>query len=178
MTSTKRTMMSVSPKSFGREHRGHARRLEPHGVRLGDDAADDHRHVARAGRAQPSSTSGTSAMCEPDRIDRPTQCTSSATAAADDLLGRQPDALVDHLEAGVAGAYGDLLGAVGVPVEAGLADQQPQPLAELRAGARPPRPHLGERLGAGADADRAADPGRARGTRRTPRAARRPTRRW
>ena len=47
----------------------------------------------------------------------------------DDLLGRQPDALVDDLEAGVAGAYGDLLGAVGVPVETGLADQQPQPAA-------------------------------------------------
>ena len=30
----------------------------------------------------PSSTSGTSSMCEPDRIERPTQCTSSATAAA------------------------------------------------------------------------------------------------
>ena len=29
-----------------------------------------------------SRTSGTSSMCEPDRIDRPTQCTSSATAAA------------------------------------------------------------------------------------------------
>ena len=49
----------------------------------------------------------------------------------DDLLGGQPDALVDHLEAGVAGADGDLLGAVGVPVEARLADQQPQPPAEL-----------------------------------------------
>ena len=29
-----------------------------------------------------SSTSGTSSMCEPERIERPTQCTSSATAAA------------------------------------------------------------------------------------------------
>ena len=73
-------------------------------------------------------------MCEPDRIERPTQCTSSATAAATICSGRQPDALVDHLEAGVAGAHGDLLGAVGVAVEAGLADQQPQPAAELLAG--------------------------------------------
>ena len=44
----------------------------------------------------------------------------------DDLLGRQADALVDDLEAGVAGADGDLLGAVGVPVEARLADEEPQ----------------------------------------------------
>ena len=78
----------------------------------------------------------------------------------DDLLRREPDALVDDLEAGVAGAYGDLLGAVGVPVETGLADQQPQPAAQLLAG----RPdaladggQLGARLG---DADRAADAGR------------------
>ncbi len=54
----------------------------------------------------------------------------------DDLLGREPDALVDDLEAGVAGAYGDLLGAVRVAVEPGLADQQPQPAArpQLLAG--------------------------------------------
>ena len=30
----------------------------------------------------PSRTAGTSSMCDPDRIERPTQCTSSATAAA------------------------------------------------------------------------------------------------
>jgi len=52
----------------------------------------------------------------------------------DDLLGRQPDALVDDLEAGVACPDRHLLGAVGVPVEAGLAHQQPQPPAELLAG--------------------------------------------
>lgn len=32
-------------------------------------------------RRSRASTSGTSSACEPDRIDRPTQCTSSATAA-------------------------------------------------------------------------------------------------
>ena len=52
----------------------------------------------------------------------------------DDLLGREPDALVDDLEPGVARAYGDLLGAVGVSVQARLADQQPQPPAELLTG--------------------------------------------
>ena len=61
----------------------------------------------------------------------------------DDLRGGEPDALVDDLEAGVARPHRHLLGAVGVPVEPGLADQQPQPPAELLAGgphrARAPR---------------------------------------
>ena len=77
----------------------------------------------------------------------------------DDLLGREPDALVDHLEARVARTYGDLLGAVGVTVEPRLADQQPQPAAQLLAG----RPHPvadGGQLGAGlGHADGAADAG-------------------
>ncbi len=47
-----------------------------------------------------------------------------------DLLGGQADPLVDHLHAGVAGAQGDLLGAVGVAVEAGLADQDLDPVAD------------------------------------------------
>ena len=72
-------------------------------------------------------------MCEPDRIDSPTQCDVLRHGGRDDLRGRQPDALVDHLEAGVAGADGDLLGAVGVAVEAGLADQQPQPAGRARS---------------------------------------------
>ena len=61
-----------------------------------------------------------------------------------DLLGRQPDALVDDLHARVARRDRDLLGAVGVAVEPGLADQDPDRAAErLRprpAPARAPRP--------------------------------------
>src|SRR6185503_21100450 len=49
----------------------------------------------------------------------------------DDLLGRQPDALVDHLHAGIAGAHRDLLGAVGVAVEPGLADEERHSPPEL-----------------------------------------------
>ena len=57
-----------------------------------------------------------------------------------DLRGRQPDALVDDLETGVARADRDLLGAVAVPVEPRLADQEAEPVAELVAGTRgPPR---------------------------------------
>ena len=40
-----------------------------------------------------------------------------------DARRRQADAIVDHLEAAVAGAQGDLLGAVGMAIEPGLADQ-------------------------------------------------------
>ncbi len=57
-----------------------------------------------------------------------------------DLRGSEPDAGVDHLEPGVAGPDGDLLDAVGVPVEAGLAEQQAQPARpDLgRGGVAPP----------------------------------------
>ena len=82
-------------------------------------------------------------MCEPERIERPDAVHVLGDRGGDDLLGREPDALVDDLEPGVARPHGDLLGAVGVPVEARLADEQPQPAAELLAGlpapARAPR---------------------------------------
>ena len=42
-----------------------------------------------------------------------------------DLGGGLADALVDHLEAGVTGGQGDLLGAVAVTVQPGLGHQQP-----------------------------------------------------
>ena len=61
-----------------------------------------------------------------------------------DLLGREPDALVDDLHARVARRDRDLLGAVGVAVEPGLADEDADRVAELRARApgpaRAPRP--------------------------------------
>ena len=50
-----------------------------------------------------------------------------------DLGRRQADALVDDVHAGVARADGDLLGAVGVAVETGLADEELQPPAERLA---------------------------------------------
>src|SRR5260370_24916401 len=49
----------------------------------------------------------------------------------DDLGRGEPDALVDHLHAGVAGAHRDLLGAVGMAVEPGFADQKFDAAAEL-----------------------------------------------
>ena len=80
----------------------------------------------------------------------PTRWTSSATAGRDDLLRRQPDALVDDLEAGVARPHRDLLGAVGVPVETGLADEDPQRSPSSSPVRATSDAHVGERLRAGA----------------------------
>ena len=95
----------------------------------------------------------------------------------DDLLGRQPDALVDDLEAGVAGAHGHLLGAVAVAVEARLADEDAQLLAELVTGAGDEVAHAREGVARLARADTRPSRRRRweRGTRRTARAAPPPT---
>src|SRR5699024_1839639 len=70
-------------------------------------------------------------------------------------------ALVDDLEAGVPGPHRDLLGAVGVPVEAGLADEDAQLLAELLPRLRDPLAHGRELAAPGiGDADRAGHAGR------------------
>ena len=126
-------MIRVEVEVLGRVDRGDAGRLQRRDVGLGDDPADDDRRVDARARAARRPRSGISSRCEPERIDRPTTWTPSCSARRGDLRGRQPDALVDDVHAGVAGAHGDLLGAVGVAVEARLADE------DLRAGARAPR---------------------------------------
>ena len=50
----------------------------------------------------------------------------------DDLGRGQADAVIDDVHAGVGGPHRDLLGAVGMAVEARLADQEFQPPAELQ----------------------------------------------
>ena len=66
-----------------------------------------------------------------------------------DLRRGEPDALVDDLEPGVAGPHGDLLGAVGVPVQARLADQHPQPLRPAPRRSARTRSRTARELGAG-----------------------------
>ena len=62
-----------------------------------------------------------------------------------DHLRRQPDALVHDLVPGVSRAHGDLLRAVGVPVQPGLPYEHPQPLhAERLRHARNALAHLGQ----------------------------------
>ena len=94
----------------------------------------------------------------------------------DDLLRRQPDALIDHLHAGVARPHRDLLGAVGMAVEAGLADQEGQPPAELARHAV----DVGANVVEAADvvAHRVADAGRRAVFAERLRAASSPIRRW
>ena len=135
ISSTMRSMIVVIPKSFGREDRRDAGGLHLAGVGVGDDAADDQRHVADAGLRH-GLLHVRHELHVRAREDRQADAVDVlGHRRGDDLGRRQADALVDDLEAGVARAYGDLLGAVGVPVETGLADEQPQPAAELVAGA-------------------------------------------
>ena len=77
--------------------------------------------------SQPSSSmrrriSVTRRTWAPERMESPTTCTLSSRAGRGNLLGRQPDSLVDDLDTAVAGAQGNLLGAIGVTVKPGLAD--------------------------------------------------------
>src|SRR5262249_41965316 len=79
----------------------------------------------------------------------------------DDLLRGKADALVDHVHARVARARGDLLGPVGMAVEAGLGDQELDAPAELARDAVDVGADLVEALGivahGAADAGRRAD---------------------
>ncbi len=77
-----------------------------------------------------------------------------------DLLGGETDPLVDDLHADVAGTDGDLLGAVGVAVEAGLGDEDPDPVADRPADLGDALAHRGEQLGIAAGGG-AVEPGRA-----------------
>ena len=60
----------------------------------------------------------------------------------DDFGRRQSDPVIDDVHPGVRRAHGDLLGAVGMAVEAGLADQKFQPPAELHRNPLDFRAHL------------------------------------
>ena len=59
----------------------------------------------------------------------------------DDLCRRESDAFVDHFHAGIAGAHRDLLGAIGMAVEAGLADKKFDASPELMGNSRDIRAH-------------------------------------
>jgi len=72
------------------------------------------------------------------RQDRqPTTSTSSCTPRSRSVPGKA-DALVDDFEADVTRTHRDLLGTVGVAVETGFADEQPQPVAEVVRVLAPP----------------------------------------
>src|SRR3954451_11774429 len=96
---------------------------------LGDDPADDDGRVdaavaQRVEHDRDQLTVRAAEDREPDDVDALLQ------RARRDLRRREADALVDDVHADVARADGDLLGAVGVPVEARLADEDLQPAPE------------------------------------------------
>ena len=124
-------MMSLSWKSFGRVDGRDAEGLERLGVLGRDDAADDDGHVV-----EPFLAHALHDVLDERHVrarqDRQTDdVDASSTAARTICAGRQADALVDDLHAGIAGAHGDLLGAVRMAVEARLADQKLDAPAEL-----------------------------------------------
>ena len=90
---------------------------------------------------------------------------------AHDLRGGEADALVDHLHAAVAGAHGDLLGPVGVAVEAGLADQELDAAAEALRHALHLGPHVAQALLAAQRRQRVPTPVGARYSPNTARSA-------
>ena len=94
-----------------------------------------------------------------------------------DLRGRQADPFIDHVHAGVARTDGDLLGTVGVAVEAGLADEDLRAAAEHLLQPRDLIAQLGEVLIRGGGGSPRRRPW-GRGSCRTPRAACGPTPRW
>src|SRR5258706_10877260 len=95
------------------------------GVLVGNDPADDHRN-ARA----PRDLGGERQVRA--RQDREAdQVHALLQSGVHDLVGSESNALVDDLHARVAGEYRDLLRAARVTVEAGLADEQLQPAAQL-----------------------------------------------
>src|SRR5664279_1312024 len=98
---------------LGREHRGHSGRLELSGIGLRDDSTDDHWHVTDAGLVH-----GLLHIWHQFHVRTGQDRQSHAVhvlghGRRDDLCRREPNALVDDLEAGIAGTYGDLLGAIG-----------------------------------------------------------------
>ncbi len=145
------------------------------GVGDGDDPADHDRDLDALLPQQPHHLGdqlqvGAGEDREADHVDVLLQ------GRLGDLLGGQADALVDDLHADVARPQRHLLGAVGVAVEAGLADQDLDPVADLLGGRVDP---LADRLHLLALARCARRRRRrsGRGRRRRPRASSAPTRR-
>ncbi len=122
----------VDPRDAGLAQRGD--------VGEGDDAADHDRGIDAVLAQQPHGL-GDQLEVRAGEDRKADDVDVLVARRGRDLLGREADALVDHLHADITGTNRDLLGAVGMPVEPGLADE------DARAVADP----LGERVDALAD---------------------------
>ena len=123
-------MMRVMSKSFGVYTAATPACLQRGDVLLGDDPADDH-GGADAGLAQRVDHRGDQLAVRAGEDREADHVHALLQRRGGDLRGGQADSLVDHVHAGVARAHRDLLGAVGVAVEAGLADEDLRAAAEL-----------------------------------------------
>src|ERR1700704_2819571 len=86
---------------------------ENSGVGIGNDATDNHRDVFQTGFTKTLHDLGNEFHVRAGEDREADAVDVLGNGCRDDLRGRKPDALVDDLEAHVASAYGDLLGAVG-----------------------------------------------------------------
>ena len=127
--STMSRMICVISKSFGRVDAATPASLQRRDVLLGDDPADDHRR-GHAGLAQRVDHRGDQLAVRAGEDRQPDHVHALLQRRGGDLGGGQADPFVDDVHARVARAHGDLLGAVGVAVEAGLADEDLRPAAE------------------------------------------------
>ena len=91
-------------------------------------SADDHRQMAEAGLTQPRYHLAGEFEMRAGK-DREADAMDPLLGALDDLLRRQADAVIDDIHAGVGRAHRNLLGPIGMTVEAGLADEQLQATA-------------------------------------------------
>ena len=92
-------MISVSPKSLGVKTAATPSSRRRRASRGRDDAADDDRDVVEAGCAQPVEHRRDQLHVRAGEDREPDAVHVLGHRGGDDLLGGQPDALVDHLEA-------------------------------------------------------------------------------
>src|SRR5262249_36606100 len=109
----------------------HAEALERHGIVERNDAAHHHRHVVATFLAQALHDVGNQWHVTTRQDRQADHVHGFVDGRPHDLLRREPDALVHHLDAAIAGTHGDLLGTIGMAVEPGFADQQLDAPAEL-----------------------------------------------
>src|ERR1700733_257621 len=125
---------AVNLKILWRVNRRDARGLQSPHVGGRNDAADNERHVFEAGRAQEMQH----LLSERDMRageDRQADAMDARFGRLDNFGRGEPDAVVNDVHAGVRGARRDLLRAIGMAIEARLADKKPEPAAELEGDA-------------------------------------------
>ena len=162
---------------LGREHPGDAGGQELRRVLGRDDAADHHRNVVQPLGAQPRQDFGDLGAVRAGEDRQADHVHALLERGGGDARRRQADAVVDHLEAAVARAQRDLLGAVGMAIEPGLADQHLGAPAQALGQPVDPGAHAGEALLVDLAAGRRS-PRSAPDSRRTPCAGSLPIRRW